>query len=245
MHAEDKGHPLDAIRYTRTRSIAVAPDVLRDHRIVTGLHNDPRADVFRVLRTNILRQLRDNHWNSLAVTSATPGAGKTFVAVNLALAMALEANQSVLLIDGDFRRPRIARYLGLETEFGLVDYLADKAALENILINPGFDRLTILPGRDSGFSASELVSSPRMSRLVEEMKSRYEARILIFDIPPLGVADDALLVMPYIDGIVLVIEDEKNTPEEVRGAIHVLEGTNLLGLVLNKSRMAPANHYYL
>jgi protein-tyrosine kinase len=237
-------HALHSIQYTHTRITAIDPEVLRRNRIVMGLHNEPRSDIFRVLRTNILRQLRENDWNSFAVTSATPSAGKTFVSVNLALAMALEGNQSVLLVDGDFRRPAIAQSLGLPAERGLVDCLTGEAVPEEVLINPGIDRLIILPGRHSSINSSELIASPGMAASVQEMKSRYESRIVIFDIPPLFVADDALLFMPYIDGVVLVAEDEKNTAEELQSALHILEHANILGIILNKSRVPLAVPYY-
>ncbi len=235
---------LEAIRYTRTRVVASDPDVLREHRVVVGLHNDPRADTFRVLRTNLLAQLRENDWNSFVVTSATPDAGKTFVAVNLALAIALEGNQSVLLVDADFRRPRVSEYFGFTAESGLVDYLKGDVSLEEVLVNPGFERLVVLPGRETEIMSSEWVSSPKMKKVVQEIKSRYESRITIFDIPPLFVADDAMLLLPHVDGALLVVEDGKNTSEELQQAMHILEQTNLLGLVLNKSRQSvPRFHY--
>jgi len=244
MFSRTKPNPLDLIQYTKTRTVAVDPDVLREHRIVMGLNNDSRADIFRVLRTNILRQLRENNWNSFAITSATPGAGKTSVSINLAMAMALEGNQSTLLVDADFRRPRVGHYLGLPVEYGLADYLTGKISLEDVLINPGLERLVVLPGRESQRNSSELMSSPQMAALVQELKSHYESRIVIFDIPPLFVADEALSFISNVDGVLLVVEDEQNTPEELQRSMHILEQTNLLGLVLNKSRQPlPRSRY--
>ncbi|SMF97644.1 capsular exopolysaccharide family [Methylomagnum ishizawai] len=236
MHEITRIQPLGPIRYTRTKTVPVNYDALREHRIVMGTYNEPRADIFRILRTHILRQLRENGWNSLAIASATPAAGKTFVAVNLAIAMALEANQSVLLVDADFRRPKVAEYLGMTVESGIVDHLESRVALENILVNPGFERLVVLPGREAREGCSELASSPEMAELIGELKTRYPARMIIFDVPPLFVADDALSLIAQVDGAVLVVEDEENTPGEIQHALHILEQTNLLGLVLNKSR---------
>jgi protein-tyrosine kinase len=236
---------LESIRYTKTRTVDIDPERLRENRVVMGLYHDYRADIFRVLRTNVLRQLRENDWNSFAVTSATPGAGKTFVSVNLGIAIALESNQSVLIVDADFRRPLVGHYLGIKAEFGLADCLTGRTSLEDCLINPGFNRLVVLPGRESSRNASELASSPKMAKLIQEIRSRYQSRIIIFDIPPLFVADDALLLLPHVDGALLVAEDEKNTPEELQHSIHVLEQTNLLGLILNKSRQPlPRYHSY-
>ncbi len=237
-------HPLDSIRYTTTKTTIVDPEILRNNRVIMGLYNDPRADIFRVLRTNVLRQLRENNWNSFAITSATLGAGKTFISVNLAIAIAMEGNQSVLLVDADLRRPTVGKYLGLQGEWGLVDYLKGDASLEDTLINPGIERLVILPGASYSNNSSELISSRKMVNFIKEIKSRYESRIIIFDIPPLFAADDALLFIPHIDAALLVVEDGKNTTDELQHSMYILEQTNLLGLVVNKSRQSIPTYQY-
>lgn len=238
MTNNTNGYSLGSIRYTKTHAVTIDPDVLQDNRVIMGFYNDPRADIFRVLRTNILRQLRENNWNSFVITSATPGAGKTFISVNLAIAIAIEGNQSVLIVDADLRRPSVGQYLGIEWEFGLVDCLEGNVPLAEALIKPDIERLVILPGKDSDNSTSELISSRKMINLIQEIKSRYEDRIIIFDIPPLFAGDDALLFMPYIDAALLVVEDGKNTSDELQHAMYILEQTNLLGLVVNKSRQS-------
>ena len=237
-------HPLDSIRYTKTKTVSLDPEVLRNNRVIMGLYNDPRADIFRVLRTNVIRQLRENNWNSFAITSATVGAGKTFISLNLAIAIAMEGNQSVLLVDADLKRPAVGNYLDLQLEAGLFDYLNGDIFLEDILINPGIERLVILPGRNSNTNTSELISSRKMVDLIKEIKSRYESRIIIFDLPPLFAADDALLFMPHIDAALLVVEDGKNTSDELQHSMHILEQTNLLGLVVNKSRQPVPSYQY-
>ena len=237
-------HTLDSIRYTKTQTVSIDPNVLRNNRVIMALYNEPRSDIFRVLRTNVLKQLRENNCNSFAITSSTAGAGKTFVSINLAIAMAMEGNQSVLLVDADFRRPAVGQYLGLKCKFGIVDCLKSNVPLEDTLINPGIERLVLLPGKTSSYNASELISSRKMLNLVEEIKARYPSRIVIFDLPPLFVADDAMLFMPYVDAALLVVEDGKNTSDELQHSMHILEQTNLLGLVLNKSRQPlPIYHY--
>lgn len=244
MNKSINGYPLDSIRYTKTQSVMIDPDVLRDNRVIMGLNNDPRADLFRVLRTNVLKQLRENNWNSFAITSATPEAGKTFVAVNLAIAIAMEGNQSVLLVDADLKCPRVGQCLGLEWEFGLVDCLNMDVALEDTLINPGIERLVVLPGNNSDNNSSELISSRKMVNLIQEIKSHYKSGIIIFDFPPLFAADDAMVLMPYADAALLVVEDGKNTSEELQHSMYILEQTNLLGLVLNKSTQPLPTYQY-
>jgi protein-tyrosine kinase len=233
------------IRHTTTiQRGMIDMDVLRENRIIMGLDNDPRADIFRVLRTNVLKQLRQNNWNSFAITSATPGAGKTFISVNLAIAIAMEEDQNVLLVDTDLICPSVGQYLGLEYDFGLIDCLTKDRSLYETCINPGIDRLVVLPGRNSSKNPSELVSSRKMLNLIKEIKSRYESGIIIFDLPPLFAADNALLLLPHVDAALLVVEDGKNTSDELQQAMYILEETNLLGLALNKSTKPIPTYQY-
>jgi protein-tyrosine kinase len=234
----------DSIRYTKTRVMSLDSDVLQENRIIMGLYNDQRADLFRVLRTNILKQLRENNWNSFFVTSAAPGAGKSWVATNLAIAIALEGNQTVLLVDADLRRPTVCRQLGLQCKFGLIDFLSGVVNLEHILVHPRIENLVVLPGKEATINYSELISSPKMTNFIKEVKSRYESRIIIFDIPPLFVADDALLYMSYCDAALFVVEDEQNTADELQHSMQILEETNLLGLVVNKTRQPLPSFKY-
>jgi protein-tyrosine kinase len=231
-------------RYAKMQTGIIDAEVLRNNRIIMGTHNDPRADIFRVLRTNVLKQLRQNNWNSFAVTSATSGAGKTMISVNLAIAIAMEEDRNVLLVDTDLRRPSVGQYLGLEFDFGLSECLTGDRSLYEVCVNPGIERLLVLPGKDSHENSSELVSSRKMLNLVKEIKSRYESGIVIFDLPPLFAADNALLLMPHADAVLLVVEDGKNTPDELQQSMCILEDTNLLGLVLNKSTQPIPTYQY-
>ncbi len=236
--------PLGSIQYSKPQSVIIDSDVLRNNRVIMGLYNDPRADIFRVLRTNVLKQLRQNNWNSFAITSATPDAGKTFISVNLAIAIAMEGNQNVLLIDADLKRPSVGQYFGLQYEFGFVDCLKNDLTLYDACVNPGIDHLVVLPGKLSNNNSSELISSPKMINLIKEIKSRYKSGIIIVDFPPLFAGDDALLLMSHVDAALLVIEDGKNSSEEIQQSMYILEQTNLLGLVLNKSRQPLPSYQY-
>ncbi len=235
---------VDSIPDTITQTVNIDPNVLRNNRVIMGVKNEPMADIFRVLRTNVLKQLRDNNWNSFVITSATPDAGKSFVSINLAIAIAMEGNQNVLIVDADLRRPAIDKYLGFNAEFGLNDYLENDVSIEKILINPGIENLIVMPGKNSSGNASELIASKKMTNLIKEIKSRYESQIVIFDLPPLFAADDAMLFMPYVDAALLVIEDGKNTSSELQRSMSILEQTNLLGLVLNKTSQEPPTYHY-
>jgi capsular exopolysaccharide synthesis family protein len=223
----------------------IEPNLLRQKRIVTLHSHDVESEAFRMLRTKILKQLRDNGWNSLAITAPTQGAGKTTVAVNLAIAMAMDVNQSVLLVDLDLRHPKVAWYFGLENESGLRDYLLSDKPLSEMLINPvGIDRLAILPGKGQSVGSSELLSGPRMKTLMNEINSRNQSRIIIFDLPPILATDDVIATTDYYDAVLLVIEEGKTQPDEVKKSLKLLSGKNLLGTVLNKSRNPPEHQNY-
>lgn len=234
----------ETIVYKQTKVHTVNHDVIRDRRVVAMLKHDPMAEVFRMLRTKVLKKLRENNWNSFAITAPTQGAGKSMVAANLAIAMSMEVNQTVLLVDLDLRYPKLHWYFDLNVKKGLRDYLMDDTQLEEIMVNPGFERLVLLPGRGQAIGSSEILSGPKMKKMVEEIKNRYESRIILFDLPPILSTDDVLVSMSYFDAALLVIEEGKNKPDEVTRSLNMLSGTQLLGTVLNKSETLPNQQGY-
>ena len=240
----DNSFEKGAITYKQTKIIKRSPEELAERRLVAGLQNDPRSMLFKLLRTQVLQQLSDNNWNSLAITAATQGAGKSLVAANLAISISLEVNHTVLLVDLDLRRPSVHKYFDFKPEYGLQDYLMDNIPVEDILVNPGFERLILLPGRGTTYGSSELLSSQKMIRLVEELKYRYKSRIVIFDLPPLLAVDDAMVFLPHVDSTLLVVENGKNTEEEVVKSLKLLEHTNCMGTILNKLDEGKQKYYY-
>lgn len=229
------GEGVPAINYTKTRQLVLSDDVLRNNRIIAGFKHDQRAEVYRQLRTQVLQKLRANSWKTLAVTSPNDSAGKTITAVNLAIALSKEVNQTVLLVDLDLRNPGIHKALGVEVDGGVIDHLNGTKEIPELLLNPGLERLVILPGRADPDYSSEMLSAPRMQALLKDLTSRYESRIIIFDIPSLLVNDDALIFTPYLDAALLVVEDGVTTGDEIEQSMQMLEGTNILGSVLNKA----------
>jgi protein-tyrosine kinase len=233
----------DEIAYSQTRRIQVAPTVLTENRIIAGNRADPRANSFRMLRTQVLHAMREKDWSSIAVTGPTAGVGKSLVAINLAISISYEVNQTVLLVDMDLRQPSLHKYFDFEPDFGLLDYLTGDVELRDIMVNPTFKRLVLLPGKGATKESSELLSSPRMLDLVKELKSRYKSRIVIFDMPPLLNVDDAMVFLPNVDSTLLVVENGKNTQSDVQSSMRLLESTNLIGTVLNKSDDQVKDYY--
>lgn len=228
------------IAYTRTRTVAMAEDLLRERRIISGLEHNAFTDAYRILRTQVLQRLKEKGWNCLAVTSPGFHEGKTLTSINLAISLAMEVDHTVLLVDADLRYPRIQNYFDLDAEKGLSEYLQDNIPLDELLVHPAnIPRFVILPAGKSLINSSEMLNSPKMVRLVEELKTRYPSRIVLFDLPPLLSAADALAFSPYVDAALLVIEEGKTQAEDLKRAMGLLEGTNVIGTVLNKSWVNP------
>lgn len=232
------------ITYTQTRKIDVPLKTLRENRVITGYEASIEASAYKMLRTQVLQQFNENKLNVLAITSPTLGAGKTLTAINLALSISLEVDTTVLLVDADLRQPSVHRYFGQKPTQGLSEYLTDGIALQQLLVNPGLGRFIYLPGGQALLNSSEMLSSPKMVALVEELKSRYSSRIIVFDLPPVLRGDDAIAFAHYIDATLLVLEDGVTQEQEVIRAAELLKSTHLIGTVLNKSKEAN-NHGYM
>ena len=199
--------PAEEVIYSQTRNIEVSNSELRANRVVSGFDACTFTDAYKMLRTQVLQRLNDNNWNVLAVTSPGHGEGKSLTALNLAISIAMEVDYTVLLVDANLRHPSLHTHLGLINEKGLSDYLLEDTPLSELFIHPkGIDHLTLLPGGRAMQNSSEMLNSPKMSRLVEELKSRYASRIVIFDLPPVLNASDAMAFAPYVDATLLVVE---------------------------------------
>jgi protein-tyrosine kinase len=226
------------IAYTHSRVVEVPPQVLERHRVAV-VANEASADAFRLLRTQLLMELRKNNWQTLAVTSPNKGAGKSTVALNLAISFAMEVDCTALLVDADLRDPDLRHLLELEPGPGLADYLVGDAALEDLLIHPRIGNLALLPGGKPVANTSELMRSPMMASLVRELRSRYPERLIVFDVPPVLSGADTLALSEYMDATILLVEERKTARDDVARACELLRNSNLLGIVLNKSRELP------
>jgi len=223
------------IVYSRTRTIPVTEDVWRRNRVIIPRERGPAVDAYRVLSTQVLQRLRENRWNAVAVVSAGFREGKTMTAVNLAISLSMEVGHTVLLVDADLRNPGVHRYFEVPAEPGLSEHLLDGVPLEQILFNPGIEGLVVLPGGRPLHTSSELLGSRKMQLLVEELKRRYPSRVVLFDLPPVLSAADAIAFSPHVDATIMVVEEGRTSGEDVVRAAELLESANLIGTVLNNS----------
>jgi protein-tyrosine kinase len=181
----------------------------------------------------------------IMVTSAFPGEGKSFCAINLAMSIAAERDQKVLLVDADVARPSIPRELGISAEAGLMDWLIDgKLDVADLVLSTNVDKLSILPAGRRHQSATELLASTSMSRLLEQISSRYPDRICIFDSPPLLVTTEARVLASYMGQIVMVVEAGRTPRDIVMEALSTIESNEVIGLVLNKAKKIESSGYY-
>lgn len=236
-----------SIDYTQTRKVELDPELLRDNFVLIGLEDKRVIDSYKLLRTRVMHRMQQNKWKTLGITSARENEGKTLTSVNLAISIAMKLNFTVVLVDADLRKPSVHKCLGFSPKLGLSDYLESDIPVEEIMIHPGVDRFVVLPGKDSIYHASELLASPRMAHLVGELKARYPSRLVLFDLPPALVGDDVVAFAPYIDAAILVVEDGRSRADDLTMAIQLLEETQLIGTVLNKSteeRSSSGYDYY-
>ena len=218
-------------------------EIAESNKIITSPQYAQAVASYKILRTRILRRLSSNKWNRLAITSCGPGEGKTVTAINLAISLARQEKQNVILVDLDFIHPSVCRYLGIKPALGLAEYFSGEASVEELLISPGIDRLLILASANSIPNSSETLRSSKMLDLLENIAARDTSSIVLFDMPPLLGSDDVLAFGPLIDALLLVVSSGKSSRSDLERAKELLEEFNLIGTALNMSReMAPA--YY-
>jgi protein-tyrosine kinase len=190
--------------------------------------------------------LQPTNRNLIMVTSARPGEGKTFTAINLALSIALERDRTVLLVDADVARPAVAKMLDIPVTAGLVDYLADHdRRLSDLILQTNLPKLRILPAGRRHVHSTELLASKNMLDLVKELSDRYADRIVLFDSPPLLATSEAAVLAGLMGQVVVVVEAEKTKREQLSEALTLLDAKQYVGLVLNKSsKPFGADYYY-
>ncbi len=242
--AEGAAHMASKQAESRTRLMPSAPTQLSENRLVAQDNGSALADTFRLLRTQVLHRMTEKGASTLAVCSANSGEGKSLVACNLAISLALNVDRSVLLVDLDLRRPSIGGYFGVEPPYGLGDYLKERRPLADCLLRPGIERLVLLPTLRPLQLSSEILSSPRMRSLAEELRTRYPDRIVVYDMPPLLATDDFLSFAPLIESALLVVEENKTPKPDIRRCLELIPPDKLIGSVLNKTKTGAGGYYY-
>jgi non-specific protein-tyrosine kinase len=231
------------ICYSETKIKKIEESLLKKGKVISLFHDIDKIDEIKTLRTQVLNHLNRTGGNSILITSSNPYEGKTFTAINLGVSIAQELDRTVLLVDADLRKHTkphkdfAADFFGTDMNEGLSNYLLGQAEIPDLLINPGIERLVVLPAGRPIPNSTELLGSPRMVMLVNDIKSRYsQDRIIIFDSSSVLSCADPLVLSRYADGILLITEEERTTADELKKTMDLLKDKPVFGTVLNKSK---------
>jgi non-specific protein-tyrosine kinase len=222
--------------YTQSSQVLFDKAKLVENKCVCITSDAPEIDPYKVLRAQLMQKTKEKGWNTLMVTSAQPNEGKTLTAINLAITLAKEFNQTVLLVDCDLRKQDVHKRFGYESGKGLGNYLLNECSLDEIISWPGIEKMTLISGGQTIEYATELLGSPQMKNLVAEMKDRYPDRYVIFDLPSILDGADAITFAPFVDGIIMVTQVGRNSIKEIKKAMDLFPQEKLLGFVLNRQK---------
>jgi receptor protein-tyrosine kinase len=179
------------------------------------------------------------------VTSALAGEGKTFTAVSLAMSIAMELDNTVLLVDADVANPTLPSVLRFQPAKGLLDVLTDPVnQLSDVLLRTNVPKLSVLPAGTPHRRATELLASETMERLVTELAKRYADRILIFDAPPLLPTTESRVLANHMGQIVVVVEADKTSHGALKQALATIESCPIVTTVLNKATRSDVGSFY-
>jgi protein-tyrosine kinase len=225
---------------------AFTPDPARMEasRIVTFADADPAHAAFDMMRTRLLRTLRTNGWTSVGITSPSTGCGKTTTALNLAFGLAHQPDLRSVLVDLDLRRPSVARELGLPGVRSVGALMRGQASLAETFVRYG-DTLAIGSSSEPQRNSGDLLMSASAGQAAAGIKAAFAPDVVIYDLPPMLVSDDALAFLPHLDCVLLVAGAEKSRLDEVDKCEHELaESGKLLGVALNMCRYMGDEYGY-
>jgi exopolysaccharide/PEP-CTERM locus tyrosine autokinase len=221
------------------KSVAADINFLSPRLVSINNFNMAIGEEYRKLKSLVIQMTRaEGLPEVIMVTSCISGEGKSITSLNLALSLAQEMDQRVLLIDADIRNPSIGRYLGLPKFPGLVECLEDDVPLDDVLLNTGLGDLIFLPAGRMVANPVELLSSQKMKNLFAEIKSQFADCFIIIDISPVLPFAEARVVSDLADSVVFVVKEGGCNMKNVNEALEILSNVRILGIVYNKAATA-------
>ncbi|WP_206445674.1 polysaccharide biosynthesis tyrosine autokinase [Agrococcus sp. KRD186] len=223
-------------------AIAFDPKAKQRPLIVHSDPQSPRSESFRTLRTNLQFIEVDDGSRTLVVTSSMPGEGKSTTTANLALALA-DAGQTVILVDADLRKPKIADYMNLDGGVGLTDVLIGRVELVDAVQQWGTKSLYVLPAGRIPPNPSELLGSKAMATLIKDLQAEFDW--VMFDAPPLLPVTDAAVLSKHVESVIVVASAGKATKGQLENAMQLLEtaDSEISGVVLTMVPTRGADAY--
>ena len=229
--------PVDAVQaaWQALPEVPLRPDKLRKSRVLT-LENGEDALPFDVLRTRMLQQMRANGWRRIGITSATGATGKSVLALNLAFSLARQQNQRTILLECDFRRPSLARYLGINSRHQMAAVLEGEAAFEDNALRHG-RALAIATQHGARKAPAELLQAPACRAALDQIEAAYAPTVMLFDLPPLSAGDDVMSLTDALDAVLIVAAGEQTTIQEIDHSERELAAqVAVMGVVVTKCR---------
>jgi Mrp family chromosome partitioning ATPase len=227
----------EAVPHNRQSRVVLDRSLCHDQPVVMPDDTGPAAHAYRMLRTQLLQRVRQHQVRAIGIVSAADREGKTLTATNLALSLAAEPNQSVLLVDLDLHRPSVASTLRIRVEHGLDSWFAGRVVdVDKITYDvEGFERLSILPALNGVPASSEALASMRAQAMLADLKASKPERLILLDLPPLLLTDDSLTIASHLDGVIIVAREGRTKREDLARMGEILGSIRVLGTVLNHS----------
>jgi succinoglycan biosynthesis transport protein ExoP len=212
--------------------------------ITATLPRTPFSEAFRSLRTNIQFASVDKPIHTLLVTSPSPAEGKSTIAVNLGVVLA-HSGRKVIVVDGDLRRPRVHKVLGITNKTGLSDlFVQDSIHLSGIIQETSIENLFALTTGELPPNPSELLGTEKLELILEKIKEEFDS--VIVDSPPVMAVTDSAILSPKVDGVLLVVKPGVTQMAVAKQCVELLQrgGAKLLGVVLNEVNLQGSRYYY-
>ncbi len=213
--------------------------------VASEIENARASAAYRILRARLMHRMAGNNWTTMALTSAGAGDGKSLTALNLALSFARGRSGDVILLDLDMRSPSICQYLGVNPPHDLSGYFAGAGSPQDVFFTIGVENLAIAGSSAPVERASDLIASGRFEELLASIATLFSDPIVLLDMPPLLVTDEALLVAPRVDAIALIVSEGVTRRDHLERAKQLLEEFSFAGVILNRaSETFGADSYY-
>ena len=196
-------------------TVELDPEHLERHRIVSYEAHDPSHVAFNVLRTKLYQSLRTHAWKSVAVTSPTPGCGKTMVTVNLAFSLARQKGCRTVVIDLDLVKSSVARSIGVTSRKSIGEFLEGSASLDECFVEVNENLFFGLNNYDAN-QVFDLAQYQRIAEIIPQVIAALDPQVVIVDLPPMLSNDQVIAFLPFVDAGFLVAASGRTTAKEIQ-----------------------------
>ena len=235
------------VSFDPLQSIEISEAVCWEHRVIASddhRRQSPQADAaYRLIRGKVRQRMQKDSWSSFAISSPRQGDGKTVTTLNLALSIAREKQRPVYVLDLDMRNPSVCEYLGVKGLRSLTEYFAGDAQPGDVLYQTSIPFFFVAGALEQVDNASEMLAGPRLEELLQHIRLRSPDAIVIMDLPPVNVTDEALVVAPRVDAMLVVVAEGKTQREDLARTLSALNDYKVAGVIVNRSSDQHAQYY--